>query len=132
MPSMPQHRPTTQPSRGCLSPVLARKRAQRPGYLSYTFGQPGKDALAGASGGRGDGAEVDHPFPRNLDTGPEDKRARNRFQAVRPQIVCFCAVTKRHIVLSPDYRTTGSIGTPSDELRRLYSWSARRNKKPLS
>src|SRR5436189_6431409 len=119
MPSMAQSRPATQARRGWLGPALAGQRAQRPGHLSRPFGQPGKDALAGAGGDRDTGAEVDHPFSRNLDTGPEDRRAWNRFQAVRTWILWFCAVTKRHIVLTQDYRTTGSSGTPRIEMRRF-------------
>src|SRR5712691_11713467 len=112
MPSMAQRWPATQSRRGSLGPALAGQRAQRPGYLARPFGQPGEDALAGAGWGRDAGAEVDHPFSRNLDTGPEDRRAWNRFQAVRAYNLWFCAVTKRHIALPQDYRTTGSSGTP--------------------
>src|SRR6202011_4736978 len=79
--------------------------------------QPGQDTLAGAIAGRGAGAEVAHPF--GLNTGPEDRRACRRVQAVRAEILRFCNVTKRHIVLSEMYTTTGSAACHRAARRRL-------------
>src|SRR5438128_1354063 len=105
---VPQSWPGVQASRRCFSPPLAWQRAQSPGHLAGAVGQPGKNTLAGAVRCRGAGAEVDHPF--GLNTGPEDRRACHRFQAVRSEMLGFHCVTNRHIVLSEMYNTTGCTG----------------------
>src|ERR1700682_2833289 len=89
----------------CRSPALAWERTQGPGHFAGATCQPGKNTLAGAVRCRGAGAEVAHPF--GLNTGPEDRCAWHRFQAVRPKILCSGGVTKRHIVFFEMYNTTG-------------------------
>src|SRR5438445_7544490 len=111
MPCMAECRPIAWRRRRWLNPVLARERAECPGDLSGAVGQPGQDTLTSAVRWRVTGAEVAHPY--GLDTGTEDRRASDRFQALRPKILWSRGVSRRHIVPRPAYYTTGGGARPA-------------------
>src|SRR5437899_1579134 len=120
MPCMAECRPIAWRRRRWLNPVLARERAECPGDLSGAVGQPGQDTLTSAVRWRVTGAEVAHPY--GLDTGTEDRRASDRFQALRPKILWSRGVSRRHIVARPAYYTTGG----GCGLRSFHSFSRSR------